>query len=606
MALTDKLTSVASEIRNKTGLSDALTLDQMVIDIAASPSGVGNVPDYVVTEAERVAAAVGALQNDNTLSFIAMSDTHIGNGSYDVSITHAAQAARIISGRVPIDFIAHLGDAVTGAASDSLETHLGNHMNSLRAMSIAAPDLRLVGNHDANAYNADSYQSAEDTNKYIGRFTTKATKPDSEPERGYFYYDIPVKKTRVICLNSCDLKDLEVNSVSDGHYISAVQYQWLVSALDMSGKTGWRLIVLSHHPVHWYGYMPNVLTLLDAYVAGSSGSITAGGISISYNFNGKNDAKLVATFHGHTHNLIHGTVGNAEIIRMGTPNGCYTRSNEYGSTSYNEDFRSKYGETTTYSKSSGTAKDTAFCVYTIDFGEEIVYATCYGAGYDRTMSYGNGLVIMAQPTDIKAAAGDTVTFTVMATGVASYQWQVGGTDGANWTDLTWDGAKTASMTHAMNETNITYVYRCKLTGVDGTELYTNVIKFLPLYTNQIPISIASDSSVYNGTGYKEGYRLSTSSGNESGAAGMTVTGFIWVPSNATIRVKDIDLSSGNSTWGIYNSDFSFDVGGYCNSTFTAADANGVRTRVNTAGDKYYRISGAFGTNPIITVNEEIR
>lgn len=605
MALTDKLTAIADEIRLKTGLSDELTLEQMALDIAASPSIAKDIPSYVIAEAERVSEVVKSLQNENTLSFIAMSDTHIGNGSYDVSITHAAQAASIIRGRVPIDFVAHLGDTVTGAASDSLSMHLNNHMTSLRTMSIVSPELRLVGNHDANSYNPDSYQSAVDTNKYIGRFTTVATKPSAESERGYFYYDISSKKTRVICLNTCDLKNLDASSVSDGHYISTTQYQWLVSVLDMTGKSDWRVIVLSHHPVHWYGYMPNVLTILDAYVSGSSGNISSGGTTVSYNFNGKNAAKLIATFHGHTHNLIHGTVGNSEIIRMGTPNGCYSRSNEYGSSSYGEDFRNKYGETTTYSKTSNSAKDTAFCVYTIDFGEEVVYATCYGAGYDRTMSYGVGLVIISQPTDIKASAGMTVDFTVEATGVASYQWQVGGTDGSNWTDLTWTGSTTATMTHAMNETNITYVYRCKLTGFDGTILYTNVIKFLPPYTNQIPISIASDGSIYNGKGYKENTRISTSSGNESSASGMTVTGFIWVPSGATIRVKDIDLTNGNSTYGIYDSNFVKTGTGYCDTLFGVADASGVRSRVNTAGDMYYRIAGAWGSNPIITVNEEI-
>ena len=368
----ESLASVADEIRLKTGLSDALSLEQMALDVAASPGPLGDVPDYVVTEAERVAAAVKALQNENTLTFIAFSDTHMGNGSADVSVTHAMQAAQIIAGRAGVDFVAHLGDHVTGAASDSLTTHLDNLTRALRAEAIVSPALRLVGNHDANAYNAASYLSAEDTDRYIGRYARGVVKPSSEPERGYFHMDITAKKTRVICLNTGDLKGIAQSNASDGHYISAAQLSWLASVLNMSGKDGWRVIVLSHHPVHWYGSMTNVLTMLDAYVAGSSGSATVAGTTVSYNFSGKNAAELVATFHGHTHNLIHGKAGTAEIIRMGTPNGCYSRSNEYGSSSYNEDFRSKYGETTTHSKTANSAKDTAFCVYTIDFEKAVV------------------------------------------------------------------------------------------------------------------------------------------------------------------------------------------------------------------------------------------
>lgn len=112
---------------------------------------------------------------------------------------------------------------------------------------------------------------------------------------------------------------------------------------------------------------------------------------------------------------------------------------------------------------------------------------CRITGIDGTEMYTNvvriipsnaGIVITTQPADINANAGDTVTFSVVATGVASYQWQVGGTNGANWTDLTWTGSNASSMSHTMNETNIKYVYRCRLTGSDGTVLYTNTIKFI--------------------------------------------------------------------------------------------------------------------------------
>ena len=586
--------AVADEIRGKTTLTDGLSLEQMAQDVAALPAFPTNIPDYVQTEAERVAAAVKALQNENTLSFIAFSDTHIGNGSYDVSVTHAMQAAHIIQRLVPIDFTAHLGDHVTGAASDSLTTHLNNLMVSLRNEAYASPALRLVGNHDANSYNAASYLSAEDTNKYIGRYARDVVKPSSEPERGYFYMDIESKKTRVICLNTGDQKGIAQANTSDGHYVSAVQLQWLVSALGV-GQSDWRIIVLSHHPVHWYGGMPNVLTILDAYASGGSGSVTSNGTTVSYNFSGKNAAKLVATFHGHTHNLIHGKAGAAEIIRMGTPNGCYSRSNEYGSSSYGEDFRNKYGETTTYSKTANSAKDTAFCVYTIDFDMAVVYATCYGAGYDRVMTY-----------------ADTVfrTITNSLTNITSN----------NATGVVEDGAAyTAVLTPASGYTLGTVTV--KMGGVDITSTaYSNGTITIAAVTGDVVITaagvkelvnyaykgIGTDGNIYNnGKGYKENTRLSTSSGNESSATGMTVTGFFWVPSGSTIRVKDIDLTDGNSTYGIYTSTFTKNSAGYCNNLFTAADANGVRTRVNTAGDMYYRISGKYGTNPMITVDQEI-
>lgn len=588
----ESLASVADEIRGKTGLSDALTLEQMAQDVAASPAIPRDIPDYVQTEAKRVAAAVKALQNDNTLSFIAFSDTHIGNGSYDVSVTHAMQAAHIIQRLAPIDFTAHLGDHVTGSASDSLSTHLANHMNSLRALSFASPVIRLVGNHDANSYNTDSFLNNEETFNYTGRYNVGVERENFTYYRGHFYFDIEDKKTRVICLNTCEMNSPQ----ADGHYMLNSQFLWLNRALNMTDKDGWRVIVLSHHPIHWYGYMPSVLTMLDAYVAGSSGSVTVGGSTIEYNFSGKNAAKLVATFHGHTHNLIHGLAGTAEIIRMGTPNGCFTRNNEYGSSSYNEDFRSKYGETTTYSKTANSAKDTAFCVYTIDFENQVVYATCYGAGYDRVLSYAGTVYYSV-----------TNSLTNVTTSNAVGALEAGSSYSATLTPAS--GYSIGTVTVVMGGKDIT------------ASAYANGVITIAEITGDVVITaagvkesvnwaykgIGTDGNIYNGgKGYKENTRISTSSGNESGASGMTVTGFIWVPNAATIRVKDIDLTNGNSTYGIYNSSFTKVGTGYCNTLFGTADANGVRSRVNTAGDAYYRIAGAWGSNPIITVNEEIK
>ena len=112
-----------------------------------------------------------------------------------------------------------------------------------------------------------------------------------------------------------------------------------------------------------------------------------------------------------------------------------------------------------------------------------VYVNSYKGGavfviVDYTKYTPDEFGIIVQPMDIQAVGGDTVTFEVVAVGAVSYQWQVGGTDGASWTDLTWTGANTASMTHTMNDTNIKYVYRCKLTGHNGAVLYTNTIRII--------------------------------------------------------------------------------------------------------------------------------
>lgn len=504
MALIEKLSAIANEIRGKTSLADALTLDQMAIDAASLPGRLVDVPAYVLNEAKRVAEAVKALQNDDTISFIAMSDAHVSGDSQNrASTLHAAQGARIISDFIQIDFVAVLGDVVSGSAADTYTVHVDNLMQSLRTTAIADPALRLSGNHDANIYNADCYQTAADVYRYTGRFT-RAVKPSSEPDRNYFYCDLEDKKLRVICLNTADLKDIPAIGSNgnagnqDGHHISVAQFEWLVSALDMTGKAGWRVIVLSHHPMHWYGSMPNVLTILDDYVAGKSGSITADSASISYNFAGKNTAQLVATFHGHTHNLIHGKAGTAEIIRMGTPNACFGRNNEYGS--YGGEFSEKYGESTSYAKTANSAKDTAFCVYTIDFAEKIVYATCYGAGYDRIMSYADVVYYFITNSLTNVTTSNTAASVESGT------------------------RYTASLTPKSGYLLDTVTVM--MGGVDITATaYANGVITIAEVTGDISIVANATLAPYEvdiaDIGYNDGYRWSTSSGELSAATGFT-------------------------------------------------------------------------------------
>lgn len=597
MALTDKLTSIADAIREKTALSDSLSLDQMVLDINSLQAPIGDVPSYVLSEATRVANAVTPLLPSNGLCFIALSDVHVGSDEQSrKSALHAFQGARLLCKMLPVDFSAVLGDWVTGGQADDAAIHTANHIAVLKYGSILHPELRLVGNHDQGSYNESAYLSAEETNKYIGRYSYPVTKPSSEAERGYFYCDLAQKKTRIICLNSGDLGGLDYSSANatDGHYMSAAQFQWLVDTLSGAGTAGMtRILLLSHHPLHWYGYMPSVLTVLNAYISGSSGSVTVNGTAISYNFSGKNSAQLIGTFHGHTHNFISGKVGDNEIVRIGTPNACFSRSNEYGSSVYPEDFRNKYGETTTYGKTANSASDTAFVVNVVDFDSKVIHSVCYGAGYDRIISYG---------ADVYYSISYALTSVTSSSAVSSIK-----SGEAYTTTLSVaDNYTIQSVTVTMGGVDITSeAYSngtISISAVTGDVAITAVATG---FTNQIPISIDSSGAVYNGVGYKEGYRISTSSGNESAASGMSVTGFIPVPNSATIRVKGIDLSSGNSTMAWYGTDFKFKSGNYCNNAFETADSNGVRKKAFTNAAGYIRISGAFGDNPIITVNEPI-
>ena len=69
--------------------------------------------------------------------------------------------------------------------------------------------------------------------------------------------------------------------------------------------------------------------------------------------------------------------------------------------------------------------------------------------------------ITTQPVDFTGEIGDIATFSVNATGVASYQWQYS-SNGTKWYSASGTGNKTASMDIEINATRYTLQYRCLL------------------------------------------------------------------------------------------------------------------------------------------------
>lgn len=142
------------------------------------------------------------------------------------------------------------------------------------------------------------------------------------------------------------------------------------------------------------------------------------------------------------------------------------------------------------------------------------------------------------------------------------------------------------------------------------------------YTNQIPISIDTDGSVYNSIGYKDGYRLN-SSGAEAVLAGTAVTGFIPVKYGDTVRLKNVAYAPGVDSTGdylaLYDSSFNSISSSKSNQFYnadhiytnaTTDSSTGYLTSFvlddESLGYAYLRVSAAgLDSTAIITVNEEI-
>lgn len=160
----------------------------------------------------------------------------------------------------------------------------------------------------------------------------------------------------------------------------------------------------------------------------------------------------------------------------------------------------------------------------------------------------------------------------------------------------------------------------------------------PSYTNQVPISTDTDGSIFNGVGYIENRRLSSSGGLSSSAQnGSVTTGFIpWYGDTTYLRIKGVewlnapDIANGHYYLVFYDANKKANSDAYSglvSSPPTGAshivtvtrDSNGIETvkfneTYGTSNSllqwvraaKYVRITAyGKGADMIVTVNEEI-
>jgi len=156
------------------------------------------------------------------------------------------------------------------------------------------------------------------------------------------------------------------------------------------------------------------------------------------------------------------------------------------------------------------------------------------ANVSFTINPGSGPSVSSQPSNVNVCAGGNATYSVTATGVTNYQWQVS-TTGCGGTFTNISGATAASytassVTAAMNG----YAYQCVLTGQCGTtttncaSLTVNVAPAITAQPTDMAVcsgSAASFSVTATGTGVGYQWQLSTDGGatwnNISGATSAT-------------------------------------------------------------------------------------
>jgi hypothetical protein len=431
MAITDKLKTIADAIREKSGKSTLLTLDEMPTEIKALGAEeklrASKYPDYITPEVLEVVNKVNSVKKEDSVVFVAMSDSHyVGEqelGFYDdetnASALQANQAAKALAYLLDVDFFAHFGDVSCGADSttpDMLKAQIETFTSWFREAKSDLPVFVCIGNHDTGIYyhkkqletnSADKNIYTLDGDYLFNNFTSHSASDntvfDGKENGGYCYRDFPEKKLRVIMLNTSEkLVARQIDNTTFG-----AQRLWLANALlDLNNKADaveWGFIILCHYPAD-FGATMKLSHLLEAYVNGTSFTITdpdnkysqGDGTEKTVYFTGENGAKFIAQFHGHIHNFLtsklysdaSGSLVQYDAWRMCIPNGQFGRDNTYKDPFNGISFK----EDKTYGKNKDgnypSADDTSFVVNVINPSEQRIYSFCYGAGDDRVIGYG--------------------------------------------------------------------------------------------------------------------------------------------------------------------------------------------------------------------------
>lgn len=637
---------IADAIREKTGGAETYKIAQMGGAVRGITTGDqiahADFPDYVKNGVLALAQKVQAVKTASSIVFVTVADAHHATdestgwkANIDTGNMDACRAIKALSHVIPLDFAAFLGDLTFGyktTTAAQFEAQCREFHRWIEEGLRGIPQLWTPGNHDTGEYFAAETGSLTNLygaaliRKYFSDYNAGAVYGSAEA--GYCYRDLPGKKLRIINLNTVEGEITGGETAANA--LSEAQLLWFAQTLaDLGSKAdsaAWGFVILGHYPLDW-GYVRAGGKVLKAYLDG--GSVTIGGKTVS--FTGKNGAVCYGNFHGHLHNfktsriyVVPDNVSQSDpptqqmaALRICCPSANYYRTNEVGDNNRLDSNQIEFGEETTHSKAPGVT-DTAFTVNVINPADKKIYSFCYGAGYDRTLSFDFTVVMRAVKTTLTGCTGSNA-----ATAVE---------DGAAYTTTLTpkNGYSFDTVRVSMGGTDITATAYNAATGVVSIARVTGDITITATaskpvtYTNLVPTAVDSSGASMP---YQNGYNLS-SSGNAQSGSGFVTTGFIPLPGNVTKHIYRIagegivfSKAEAHCRVGWYDSTFQLlktvipankiDVSVYFPSSIpestTAMTFQVTEAASNVpASAAYFRVSAmGKGENLIITIDEPI-
>lgn len=338
----------------------------------------------------------------DTVNYLFITDVHYDQNTIS-AVQRASlkkqiqQAVKMANECDTIDFVVIGGDNTSGHYPDK-QTAL-KYTNALfePLKECQKPVLMLMGNHDDNSYSSNEKEFVQaDADNLISKvqwnnemlkvYSPENIVHDSKNENSaYYYYDLPGKKTRLVCLDAIDyaqetdgngtilasslgLNDegnSEVGRTAWGY--SAHQLQWLATEALTAGE-GWDYLFLSHmNAQSSYRYGDELLQMMTAFKERTTYTDDEIG---TVDFTAATGEILVYQ-HGHGHAELMTMLDGPDVWRVetATANIAQLTNNKKGSANY------RAFET-----------DTECCFDVMVVGKKVVKKYAFGAGKDAELT----------------------------------------------------------------------------------------------------------------------------------------------------------------------------------------------------------------------------
>lgn len=270
-------------------------------------------PDYYESEVLKSIESVSLKVSGESVQYIFITDLHLDTSEEIMTAAYRQLNAAVdIANNSDVDFICVGGDLYNGrCAGDNGKQTALSYIRSVSEILAKSekPVFILHGNHDDNSfsaqidgnllYDADYVISKDEwysvTMQYFAQYA-------SDYQEGYFYYDIPGKNVRVVCLNMSDADDTVVNGQQNeiGMYFYGYkdkQIDWLLNKA--MSRENCRYLFMSH----------DAFDYPEGYSAVSNRDTLRNILSAAYRHKNYDDGKFKKDFSAWT--------GSAELYNCG-------------------------------------------------------------------------------------------------------------------------------------------------------------------------------------------------------------------------------------------------------------------------------------------------